>query len=148
MDLVDLQKLAKYNKGYKYLLTVIDVLSKYAWVEPLKSKSATAMVEALKRLWTKLGSRLPQKVQTDSGSEFYNSRVQSFFKKHGVNHFSTHGDPHGSVVERWNNIENKNVPLFYREKHIKLYQCITYFSQKLQSFFSPQYTRKTCECDC
>ena len=36
MDLVDLQKLTEY-KGYKYLLTVIDVFSKYAWVEPLKS---------------------------------------------------------------------------------------------------------------
>ena len=66
MDLVDLQKLAKYNKGYKYLLTMIDVLSKYAWVEPLKSKSATALVEALERLWTRLGPREPQKVQTDS----------------------------------------------------------------------------------
>ena len=66
MDLVDLQKLAKYNKGYKYLLAVIDVLSKYAWVEPLKSKSATALVEALERLWTRLGPREPQKVQTDS----------------------------------------------------------------------------------
>ena len=66
MDLVDLQKLAKYNKGYKYLLTVIDVLSKYSWVEPLKSKSATALVEALERLWTRLGPRQPQKVQTDS----------------------------------------------------------------------------------
>ena len=44
---MDLQKLAKYNMGYKYLLTVIDVLSKFAWVEPLKSKSATALVEAL-----------------------------------------------------------------------------------------------------
>ena len=57
MDLVDLQK---------YLLTLIDVLSKYAWVEPLKSKSATALVEALERLWTRLGTREPQKVQTDS----------------------------------------------------------------------------------
>ena len=36
MDLVDLQKLAKWSQGYKYLLTVIDMLSKYAWVEPLK----------------------------------------------------------------------------------------------------------------
>ena len=51
MDMVDLQKLAKYNKGYKYLLTVIDVLSKYARVEPYKSKSATALVEALERRW-------------------------------------------------------------------------------------------------
>ena len=66
MDLVDLQKLAKYNKGYKYLLTVIDVLSNYAWVEPLRSKSATSLVEALERLWTRLGPREPQKVQTDS----------------------------------------------------------------------------------
>ena len=73
MDLVDLQKLAKYNKGYKYLLTVIDVLSKFACVEPLKSKSATAMVEALQRLWVRLGDRLPDNVQTDSGGEFYNA---------------------------------------------------------------------------
>ena len=57
MDLVDLQKLAKYNKGYKYLLTVIDVLSKFAWVEPLKTKSATVMLEALQRLWARLGDR-------------------------------------------------------------------------------------------
>ena len=109
MDLVDLQKLAKYNKGYKYLLTVIDVLSKFAWVEPLKSKSATVMVEALQRLWTRLGDRLPEKVQTDSGGEFYNAKVQAFFKKQGVNHFSTHGDPHGSVVERWNRTLKTNM---------------------------------------
>lgn len=101
MDLVDLQKLAKWNKGYKYLLTVIDVLSKYAWVEPLKNKSTTELVAALERLWKRLGTRHPEKVHTDSGGEFYNSKVQAFFKKQGVDHFSTHGDPHGSVVERF-----------------------------------------------
>ena len=78
------------------------MLSKYAWVEPLKSKSATALVEALERLWTLLGTRQPQHVQTDSGGEFYYVKVQAFFKKHQVNHFSTHGNPYGSVVERWN----------------------------------------------
>ena len=71
-------------------------------MEPLKSKNATTLVAALERLWTRLGTRLPQHVQTDSGGEFYNAKVKAFFKKHGVNHFSTHGDPHGSVVERWN----------------------------------------------
>ena len=54
MDLVDLQKSAKRNKGYKYLLTVIDVLSKYAWVEPSKSKSAAQLVGALERLWKRI----------------------------------------------------------------------------------------------
>ena len=109
MDLVDLQKLAKYNKGYKFLLTVIDVLSKFAWVEPLKSKSATAMVEALQRLWTRLGDRLPEKVQTDSGGEFYNAKVQAFFKKQEVNHFSTHGDPH--VIIRFIVVFKKNLSM-------------------------------------
>ena len=102
MDLVDVQKLAKYNRGNKYLLTVIDVLSKYAWVEPLKNKGATAMVEGLQRLWKKLGKRTPQSVQTDHGTEFYNRKVQAFFKAKGVIHFSTHGDTHGAVVERFN----------------------------------------------
>lgn len=39
---------------------------------------------------------------TDAGSEIYNCKVQAFFKKYNVTHFSMHGDPHGSVVERWN----------------------------------------------
>jgi hypothetical protein len=36
---VDLAKLSSYNKGFKYLLTCIDVLSRYAWVVPLKDKT-------------------------------------------------------------------------------------------------------------
>ena len=67
------------------------------------------MVEALERLWARLGDRLLEKVQTDSGGEFYNAKVQAFFKKQGVNHFSTHGDPHGSVLERWNRTLKTNM---------------------------------------
>ena len=37
-DLVEMQKFAKANKGYRYILTVIDVLSRYAWARPLKDK--------------------------------------------------------------------------------------------------------------
>ena len=114
MDLVDLQTLAKYNKGYKYLLTVIDVFSKYAWVEPLKSKSATALVGALERLWTRLGPRQHQKVQTDSGGEFYNTKVN---KDQGVNHFSTRGDSHGWVVERWNRTLKTKMFRYFKAKN-------------------------------
>ncbi|CAF0736034.1 unnamed protein product [Brachionus calyciflorus] len=39
-DLVDVSNIAKENKGYKFLLTVIDVFSKFAWVLPLKNKSS------------------------------------------------------------------------------------------------------------
>ena len=123
MDLVDLPKLGKWNKGYKYLLTVIDVLSKYAWVEPLKRKSATELVAAWERLWKRLGTRHPEKVQTDSGGEFYNSKVQPFFKKQGVHHFSTHGDAHGSVVERWNHSKQKCFVILRLKTHSSILMC-------------------------
>ena len=38
-DLADIKNLSRYNKGVKYLLTVVDVLSKYAWVVPMKNKT-------------------------------------------------------------------------------------------------------------
>ena len=38
VDLADVQSLSKSNKGNKYLLCVIDLFSKYAWVATLKDK--------------------------------------------------------------------------------------------------------------
>ena len=37
-DLVEMQKLSRWNKGIKYLLMVIDIFSKYGWIKPLKDK--------------------------------------------------------------------------------------------------------------
>ena len=49
-DLVDMQPYSPWNKGYKYLLTVIDVffffLSKYAWVVPIKDKKGATIKNA------------------------------------------------------------------------------------------------------
>ena len=100
MDLVDMQKLSKWNKGYKYMLTVIDVFSKVAWAESLKTKSAANMITVLTRL-RKHFPVAPLRLQTDRGSEFFNKQVQAWFKKHQWHHFVTRGDPKASVVERW-----------------------------------------------
>ena len=51
-DLIDVQSIAKQNKGYRYLLTVIDVLSKYAWVQSLKKKTGKDVTEAFRRVLT------------------------------------------------------------------------------------------------
>jgi len=100
MDLVDMQKLSKWNKGFKYMLTVIDVFSKVAWAEPLKTKSAKNMIEALNRL-TQHFPVSPLRIQTDKGTEFLNKLVQAWFKKHHWDHFYTLGDAKASVIERW-----------------------------------------------
>ena len=101
MDLVDMQKLSKWNKGFKYLLTVIDVLSKRAWAEPLETKSGPDMVKALTQIQKKLSPHQPLRVQTDDGKEFFNQTVQAWFKKRGWHHFSTKGDTKAAVVERF-----------------------------------------------
>jgi hypothetical protein len=90
---------ASKNKGYKYILTAIDVLSKYAWAIPLKDKSARSTVNAIKEI---IEFSKPQKIQVDKGTEFYNSQVKTLLKNNDVLLFSTYSDKKASVVERFN----------------------------------------------
>ena len=100
-DLVDVQQLKKFNKGVNYLLTVVDVFSKYAWVVPIKQKTGLQVASALTDLF-KTSKRSAQKLQTDDGKEFYNKHVTKVLTDHNVHHFSTAGDTKASVVERFN----------------------------------------------
>ena len=61
--------LANQNDNYKYLLTVIDVLSKFAWVVPIKDKSEKTITEAFKPI---LSTIKPKLLQVDKGTKFYN----------------------------------------------------------------------------
>ena len=49
VDLADMESLSKYNKRVKYLLCVIDLFSKYAWIIPIKDKKGTSTVNAFKK---------------------------------------------------------------------------------------------------
>ena len=100
-DLVEVQPLAKYNRGIRYLLTVLDVLSKYAWVQPLKDKTGVALVHAFEKI-LKGRRRHPNRLQTDRGKEFYNRTFQRWLDEQGIQHFSTEWDAKASVVERFN----------------------------------------------
>ena len=99
-DLVDLQSISKNNDGYKYLLTCIDVLSKYAWVVPLKNKTGISIIEAFESIFT---DRKITKLQTDKGTEFINKPVQKYLDDLNVRHFTTeNGDIKACIVERFN----------------------------------------------
>ena len=101
-DLVEVQSLSKDNKGNRYLLNVIDVLSKYAWVEPVKNKTGEAVTDAFKKILKRAKGRTPQNLQTDDGKEFYNKTFADLMKRKKINHFSTAGDTKASIVERFN----------------------------------------------
>jgi transposase InsO family protein len=97
-DLVDLAKLSSYNKGLKYLLTCIDVLSRYAWVVPLKDKTGKTLKDAFQFIFK--SGRRPIRLQTDKGNEFTNRVFQKFLKVH---FFTTYNEEtKASIVERFN----------------------------------------------
>ena len=68
VDVGDMQSLSKYNKGIKYLLSAIDLFSKFAWVIPIKDKKGTSIVNAIKKIISK--RRNQNKIWVDQGSEF------------------------------------------------------------------------------
>jgi hypothetical protein len=74
-DLVDLAKLSSYNKGFKYLLTCIDVFSRYQWVVPLTDKTGKTLKDAFQVIF-KSGQR-PIRLQTDKGTEFYQPSISN-----------------------------------------------------------------------
>ena len=91
-DLADMQGTARQNGGMRYLLTVIDVFSKFAWAVPVHSKGAKAITAAFKQVLTIANPRHPKHLQTDKGKEFFNSKFQTLMKRHGIQHFASESE--------------------------------------------------------
>ena len=64
----------KFNKRFRFLLCVIDIFGKYAWVAPLKDKKGITITNAFQKI-LKESNRKPSKIMVDNASEFYNSSV-------------------------------------------------------------------------
>ena len=71
VDLADMWLLSKFNKGFRFLLCVNDIFSKYAWAVPLKDKKGISIVNAF-QIKLKESNRKANKIWVDKGSEFYN----------------------------------------------------------------------------
>jgi transposase InsO family protein len=90
------------NNGYTFLITCIDILSRYAWVVPVRSNSAANMLTAMRQLFKQASPRKPARLQTDKGREFYNALVRKLLSEQGIEVFSTNSDHKAAVVERFN----------------------------------------------
>ena len=75
-DLADIQLISKFDKEFRFLLCVIDIYGKYAWVVPLKDKKGISIVHAFQSILNK-SNRKPNKIWGDKGSEFYNGSMKS-----------------------------------------------------------------------
>lgn len=95
------EALVNANHGYKYLLCVIDVFTKMAWVYPMKRVTCNTAVDLLRDVFTKCGT-LPETIQTDKGSEFKCASMKALMREKGIQHYLSYSDRKCAVVERFN----------------------------------------------
>jgi IS30 family transposase len=100
---------AKQNKQIQYILVVIDCFSKYTWTVPVKAKDSKHVTEAMEKVLSQQSVYLPKNLQTDKGSEFYNTKFKALMKKYKMNHYSTFRTKKASIVERVNRRYSKNL---------------------------------------
>ena len=118
-DLADMQLLSKYNKGIRFLLCVIDIFSKYAWVVPLKDKKGVGIVAAFQSI-LKQSNKKPNKIWVDKGSEFYNASFKKWFQDNNIVMYSTKNEGKSVVAER-----------FIRTLKSKIYKYMTSISNNV-----------------
>ena len=108
-----MQAFSKFNRGVKYLLAVIDILSKYGWLVPLKDKTGKSVASALKTIFKE---RKPEKMWADKGKEFYNKDVKDL-----VELYSTENEEKSSVVERWIRTMKEKMWKYFTDKNTNIY---------------------------
>ena len=99
-DLADMQLISKLSKGFRFLLCVIDIYSKYALVVPLKDKKRLSIANAFQN-FLKQSARKLCKIWADKGSEFCNSQFKKWLKDNGIEMHSTYKIDKLVVAERF-----------------------------------------------
>ena len=118
-DLADMQLLSKFNKRFRFLLCVINIFSKYAWVIPLKDKKGISIVNAFKQI-LKESNREPNKIWVDKGSEFYNICLKKWLQDNDIEMYSTNNEGKSVIAER-----------FIRTLKNKIYEYMTSISKNV-----------------
>ena len=111
-----MQKNKSQNKNFNYILTVIDIFSKFAWEIPIKNKTGDSITRAFEII---LKDRIPAKLHTDKGLEFINKSTQNLFKRKGIHWFATENETKAQVVERFNRTLKSKMYKYFTAKGSK-----------------------------
>ena len=99
-DLADFHKYSRQNRGYNFILVVLDVFSRYAWARPLKNKTGVQCANAFEDILIKSG-RKPKRLWCDRGTEFYNVNFRQILEDNDIQLYSTYNEPKATIAERF-----------------------------------------------
>ena len=93
-----MQLISKFNKGFGFLLCVIDIFSKYTWVVPLKDKKDVSSVDAFQKILDD-SNRKPSKIWVDKRSEFYSNSLKKWLKDKHIEMYSIQNEEKSVVAD-------------------------------------------------
>ena len=102
IDLIDVSEMAGTNDGITFILTGIDMFTKFLVCVPMLRKTAARSKTAMKKLLQKFGPDKPEKIMSDKGTEFMNNRVQELLQSQGIHHYTPDSDMKCPGIERVN----------------------------------------------
>ena len=102
LDILDLKDYgSENNRGYRYVLVVIDNFSKFGWTIPLKNKIAQTIKDSFENMLTN-SNRKPNLIESDRGKEFCNNIFQDLLNKNNIKLFSRNTSVGAVFAERFN----------------------------------------------
>ena len=119
VDLANMQLLSKFKKGFRFLLCVIDIFSKYALVIPLKDKKGISIVNAFQKIIDDSKRKL-NRIWVDKGREFYYNSFKKWLQDNIIVMYSTNNERKSVIAER-----------FTRRLKNKIYKYMTAISKNV-----------------
>lgn len=121
-DLADFRSIRAFNDNYTFVLFVIDALSKFLWVQPLKDKSGDSVAQALRKIFSSNQEKLPIIFQTDRGTEFKAKVVQNVFKDFDIEfRLIRNPDAKAACVERVIQTIKNRIWRYFTHKNTRRY---------------------------
>lgn len=119
---MDVRSIKSYNDGFTFILVVIDVLSKFSWLEPVLNKTSKNVTKAFERILARSNRRVPVCLQTDKGKEFIGKEMQEFLKKKNILfRIARSPDTKASVAERLIRTIKERIWRYFTHKNTRRY---------------------------
>ena len=129
-DLVEMIPYEEVNDGYRYMLTVIDLFSRYAWAKPIKNKTGKEVMRAFREIFDT--GRVCMRLQTDDGREFTNRYVQHLLNLRNIRFFTVKSQFKAAVCERFNRTLKTRMWRYFTRKGT--YRWIDELPQLMESY--------------
>ena len=139
-DLMNLYQFGRYNRGFKYVLLVIDVFSRYVMTRAVKSKGHIDVVPAMESI---LEERTCKLMRTDAGGEFTSHAIKQLYKKYKIKHYLAYNDGKASFAERSiKSIKNKVIRYMKAKNTYKWFDVLQDITQSYNNTIHSTIGRK------